>query len=75
MNQTATEISSSPFIRQDFHSEVQNRQSMLARFVSGIIEALRSPKFEDGSIYRHKSFIEENLLDKRVGPEIIRTLR
>ena len=53
----------------------QARESMLDRIVTrlhavagAVFAAFQAPP-------HHRSFIEENLLDPRVGPEIIRTLR
>ena len=73
--QSAAEFTSPPLSLQKINSNTKKLESMLTRIKSGLVKIWKAFRIDDDPMYRHKSFIEENLLDKRVGPEIIRTLR
>ena len=75
MNQIAAEFTSSPFIDQNFNPAAQNRVSRLDRLISSIVKALRRSSISERSIPQHQTFVQENLLDKNLGPEIARALR
>ena len=78
MNQTvhsAVEITSSSFADQRLDSNEQNDESLAIRILSGLVKYAKIFRNHGTPIVQHKSFIEENLLDKNMGPEISRTLR
>ena len=72
MSQTITHTEHSfPAIR----SKVQGRESLISKIIarlSKIVKA-RRPQFSTKS--KHQSFMDANLLDATMGPEISRTLR
>jgi hypothetical protein len=75
MNHTTAEFRPSLFAIQKIDQKSQNQKSLLSRIFSGCIKAMKSIRNDNRSVYRHKSFIEENLLDENLGHEISRTLR
>ena len=53
----------------------QKCESIMGRLVDWLAKAQRRYSISDRHNYKHQSFIEQNLLDKNIGPEISRTLR
>lgn len=53
----------------------QKPESLLDRIVAQLIKISKSITVGEHAVQQHKSFIEENLLDPRMGPEISRILR
>jgi hypothetical protein len=56
-------------------SKVQGRESLISKIIARLntIAKIRRPQF--GAKPKHQSFIDANLLDATMGPEISRTLR
>jgi len=56
-------------------SLIQVRESLISKIISGLnrIVKTRRPQFNARS--KHQSFMDANLLDATMGPEISRTLR
>ena len=57
--------------------DIQNsdQKSPLSLIATRFIKALKSYRVISKATYRHKSFIQENLLDENLGPEIHRIFR
>jgi hypothetical protein len=57
------------------HSKVQGRESLISKIIAWVntIAKIRRPQF--GATPVHQSFLDANLLDEFMGPEINRTLR
>jgi hypothetical protein len=75
MNHTTTEIGPSKFAPQKIGQKPENYESLLHRIISGFTRTMKSFGDDNKAVYRHKSFIEENLLNESIGHEISRTLR
>ena len=72
MSQTVTYTEySDPAIRP----KVQDRESLISKIIAKLnaIAKIRRPQFSART--KHQSFIDANLLDEVMGPEISRTLR
>ena len=56
-------------------SKAQDHQSLISKIIARLntIAKIRRPQF--GAKPKHQSFIDANLLDATMGPEISRTLR
>ena len=72
MNKTVTSLNASRLLGS---SRNQNHESLLDRIISKLTKISKAFNVEGHTRQQHKSFIEENLLDPNMGPEISRTLR
>jgi hypothetical protein len=56
-------------------SKVQDRESLISKIIAklNVIAKIRRPQFSART--KHQNFIDANLLDEVMGPEISRTLR
>lgn len=79
MNQTitcpTTSIYAAPVTHHVTLPDAKNRDSFMKRIISKITNMAKDFCAIDKSISQHKSFMDENLIDPIVGPEISRTLR
>jgi hypothetical protein len=75
MNHTTSNIRPSLLDIQNSDQKSKNHESTLSLIVTRFIKALKSYRTISKSTYRHKSFIQENLLDENLGPEIHRIFR
>ena len=75
MNHTTSNIRPSLRDIQDSDHRSQNHESPLSLIANRFIKALKSYRTISKSTYRHKSFVEENLLNENLGPEIHRIFR
>ena len=75
MNHTTSNIRPSLSSIQNPDQKSQNHGSPLSLITTRFIKALKSYRVISKSPYRHKSFIQENLLDENLGPEIQRIFR
>ena len=72
MNQTvAYKIYSAPAA----HSKNQGHESLLRKVLAALKTISMGCQPKDGSNVQHQNFMDENLLDDLMGPEISRTLR
>jgi hypothetical protein len=72
---SATSIYATPITRPEVLPGVENKGSLLDRVISNLAKMAKVFSVKDKSIPQHQSFMDENLLDPVVGPEISRTLR
>ena len=79
MNHTVTYSANpndvTPITHPGVQSSAQNQESLLDRLISRLSKITKGFSVENQSIHQHKSFMDENLLDSGIGPEISRTLR
>ena len=72
MSQSITHTEHSfPAIR----SMSQGRESLISKITTALNKMVRTPRPRFGAKSRHQSFMDANLLDATMGPEISRTLR
>ena len=72
---SATSIYATPITRPEVLPGVENKGSLLERIISNLAKMTKDFCVKYKSIPQYKSFMDENLLDPVVGPEISRTLR
>ena len=72
---SATSIYATPITHPEVLTGVENKDSLLKRIISNLAKMAKVFFVKYKSIPQYKSFIDENLLDPVVGPEISRTLR
>jgi hypothetical protein len=72
---SATSIYATAITRPAVLPGVENKDSLLERVISNIAKMGKVSFVKYKSIPQYKSFMDENLLDPVVGPEISRTLR
>jgi hypothetical protein len=72
---SATSIYATPTTRPEVLPGVENKGSLLERVISNLTKMIKDFVVKYKSIPQHKTFMDENLLDPVVGPEISRTLR
>ena len=75
ITRSANSICAAPFTHLVTLPGAEKRDSLLKRIISNIAKMTKDFYATYKSIPQHKSFMDENLLDPVVGPEIIRTLR
>jgi hypothetical protein len=79
MNHTVTHSAASiyatPITRPEVSPGVENKGSILERVISSLAKMTKDFCVKDKPISQYKSFMDENLLDPVVGPEVSRTLR
>ena len=75
MNVAATSTNTSPLTHLLNSSDSQYQGSLLDRIISRLSKVLKAFVIEGHTVQRHKSFVDANLLDPLMGPEISRTLR
>ena len=56
-------------------SGAEYKGSLLERIISSLAKMAKAFYVKDNATPQHRSFMDENLLDPVVGPEISRTLR
>ncbi|MFT7672294.1 MAG: hypothetical protein ACI845_000699 [Gammaproteobacteria bacterium] len=59
----------------DTHSKGHDSESLLSKIVAGLKTRSKSRRLKILTRYQHQSFIDANLLDDVMGPEIRRVLR
>jgi hypothetical protein len=72
---SATSIYATPITRPEVLPAVENKDSLLERAISNLTNMAKVFFVKYKSIPQYKSFMDENLLDPVVGPEISRSLR
>lgn len=79
MNETVIQpvapLTSRTATAKHYDLSAQNCESIMGRFVNWLTKSQRRFSIADRHNYKHQSFIEQNLLDKNLGPEIARVLR
>ena len=79
MNETViqpiTSFNSKSVFAEKFDGYTQNCKSIMTSIVSRLGKTLGSYRIPDNSQYKHQSFVQDNLLDKNLGPEIKRIFR
>ena len=75
MNNTVTSINASPVNRMLGGSFSEDHESLLDRIVSQLTRISKAFVVRNQAMKQHKSFIDANLLDSNMGPEINRCLR
>lgn len=58
-----------------YRNVATNRSRSVSRVITRLRRACREAKHYDKGTLQHRSYIEHNLTDSHVGPEIARTLR
>jgi len=56
-------------------SMIQGPESLISKIITALNRMVRTPRPRFGARSRHQSFMDANLLDATMGPEISRTLR
>jgi hypothetical protein len=72
---SATSIYATPTTHPEVSTAVETKDSLLERVISNLAKMAKDFCVKDKPVSQHKSFMDENLLDPVVGPEISRTLR
>ena len=75
MSNTVTSINASPVNRLLRGSFSEGQESLLDRIVAQLTRISKAFVFRNEAMKQHKSFIDANLLDSNMGPEINRCLR
>jgi len=75
MNHTVTSFNASTINDLTADSQTQNQESLLAKIVSRLNTIAKFFGVDSRATQAHRSFIDANLLDPQIGPEISRTLR
>ena len=75
MNHAASPYHLAPVIERTVDARIETQESLLDRITARLIEYTQGAFYDIPVNQKPKCFIEENLLDPRMGPEISRTLR
>jgi hypothetical protein len=72
MNQT---IAHTEYFAPATRSQVQGRESLIYKIIARLNMIAKTRRSQFSAKPKHQSFIDANLLDATMGPEISRTLR
>ena len=75
MSHTTNTLNATPLEVPMVHSQIVDWESLLDRIISNVTKIAKSFSDWNQVVSQHNTFIESNLLDPVMGPEISRTLR